>query len=67
MRAHHHVIAVAAVLVIGLGVKQYIYPPVRAEAGPYANVNVLQMQHDVNMKALPTQKLHDMTFVFDSD
>ena len=67
MSAHHHVIAVAAVLVIGLGVKQYFFPPVRAEADPHASVNVLQMQRDVNMKALPTQKLHDMTFVFDSE
>ena len=67
MRAHHHVIAVAAVLVIGLGVKQYFHPPVRAHAIPSGGVNVLQMQRDVNMKALPTQKLHDMTFVFDSE
>ena len=66
MRAYHHVIAVAAVLVIGLGVKQYFYPPVIAHAVPSGRANVLQMQSDANMKTLPTQKLHDMTFVFDS-
>jgi uncharacterized protein len=67
MRAHHHVIAVAAVLVIGLGAKQYFFPPEIAHAISSGGVNVLQMQRDVSMKALPTQKLHDMTFVFDSE
>jgi hypothetical protein len=65
MRAHHHVIAVAAVLVIGLGAKQYFFPPVIAHAISSGGVNVLQIQRDVNMQAVPTQKLHDMTFVFD--
>lgn len=67
MRAHHHLIAVAAVLVIGLGAKQYFFPPEIAHAIPGGGVNVLQMQRDVNMQAVPTQKLHDMTFIFDSE
>ena len=67
MRAHHHVIAVAAVLVIGLGAKQYFFPPEIAHAISSGGVNVLQIQRDVNMQAVPTQKPHDMTFVFDSE
>ena len=67
MRAHHHVIAVAAVLVIGLGAKQYFFPPEIAHAIAIGGVNVLQMQRDVNMQAVPTEKLQDMTFVFDRE
>jgi uncharacterized protein len=67
MRVHHHVIAVAAVLVVGLGAKQYFFPPEIAHAIPSGGVNVLQMQRDVNMQAIPTQKLHDMAFVFNSE
>ena len=68
MRAHH-VIAVLAVLVIGLGAKQYFFPPMEAEANlhavPRASMNVLQMHIDhPNRKDHPTQKMHDMTFVF---
>jgi hypothetical protein len=70
MRAHH-VIAVVAVLVIGLGAKQFLFPPRQADADinavPSASVNVLQMQSDVEMKTLPAQKMRDMTFVFDSE
>lgn len=65
----HHVIAVVAVLVVGFGAKQFFFPPVKAEAdiGPSVSMNVLQMHHDINMQNLPVQKMHDMTFVFDSD
>jgi hypothetical protein len=65
----HHVIIVAAVLVIGFGAKQLFFPPMKAEAniGPSVSMNVLQMHHDTNMQNLPVQKMHDMTFVFDSD
>ena len=67
MHAHHHVIAVAAILVVGLGAKQYFFPLEIAHAIPSGGINVLQIQRDVNMQAVPTQKLHDMTFVFDSE
>ena len=72
MRAHHHVIAVAAVLVIGLGAKQYFFPPRQADANinPVLSVsmNVLQMHSDLDVKSLPVQKMKDMSFVFfDSD
>jgi hypothetical protein len=69
----HHIIAVLAVLVIGLGAKQYFFPPMQAEADianmPSASMNVLQMQIDhPNRNNLPMLKMNDMTFVFsDSD
>ena len=68
MRAHH-VIAVVAVLVVGFGAKQFFFPPMKAEAdiNPSISMNVLQMHQATNMQNLPVQKMHDMTFVFDSD
>jgi hypothetical protein len=67
MRAHH-VIAVLAVLVIGLGAKQFVFPPKQADANiiavPNASVNVLQMHRDIDIKALPVQKMNDKTFIF---
>jgi hypothetical protein len=70
MRAHH-VIAVVAVLVIGLGAKQFLFPPKQADANisaaPSASMNVFQMHSDIDMKKLPVRKMHDMTFVFDSE
>jgi Bacterial regulatory helix-turn-helix protein, lysR family len=65
----HHVIAVIVVLVIGVGVKQFFFPATQAEAdvhaAPSASMNVLQAQTDYpNIKNLPAQKMHDMTFVF---
>ena len=67
MRAHH-VIAVVAVLVIGLGAKQFLFPPKQADADiiavPSASMNVLQMYSDIDMKTLPQQKMNDKTFVF---
>ena len=67
MRAHH-VITVVAVLVIGLGAKQFLFPPKQADAETNAvssaSVNVLQMHRDVDTKSLPVQKLNDKTFIF---
>jgi hypothetical protein len=68
MRAHH-VIAVVAVLVIGLGAKQFVFPPQQADADinavPSASVNVHQMFIDhPNRNNFPVQKMHDMSFVF---
>jgi hypothetical protein len=74
VRAHHvvAVIAVLAVLVIGLGAKQFFFPTTDAQAdiraARSASMNTLQMHTDYpNMKNLPVQKVNDMTFVFDSD
>jgi hypothetical protein len=69
MRAHH-VIAVVAVLVIGVAAKQYFFPPIKVEAAvPSASMNVLQMQiKHPNRNNLPAQKMNDMSVVFsDSD
>ena len=65
MRAHH-VIAVVAVLVIGLGAKQYMFPPKQADATvfPAANTNVLQMHSDIDMRTLPQQNMNDKAFIF---
>ena len=62
----HHVIAVVAVLLIGVVAKQFFFPPKAAEAPPYAgNTNIHQMH--IDHPNLPAQKRHDMTFVFDSE
>ena len=65
----HHVIAVVAVLVIGLGAKLYLFPPKQAEADafPTATTNVLRLQTDINMQQLPEQKINDKTFIFTED
>ena len=65
MRARH-VIAVVAVLVIGLGAKQFWFPPQQADADVFssASMNVLQMHSDIDMKQLPQQKMNDKTFIF---
>ena len=62
----HHVIAVVVVLIIGVGVKQFFFPPKAAEADTRAgNMNIRQIH--IDHPNLPTQKMHDMTFVFDSE
>jgi hypothetical protein len=62
----HHVIAVVAVLLIGLGVKQFFFPPKAAEADPEpVTLDVLQMH--IDHPTPPAQKMHDMTFVFDGE
>jgi DNA-binding transcriptional ArsR family regulator len=67
MRAHH-VIAVVAVLIIGLGAKQFVFPPNQADANinavPSASFNVLQMHRDIDIKSLPVQKMNDKAFIF---
>jgi Bacterial regulatory helix-turn-helix protein, lysR family len=64
----HHVIAVVAVLVIGVGAKQFLFPPMQADAGvnavPSASVNVLQMHGDIDIKSIPVQKMNDKSFIF---
>ena len=65
----HHVIAVFVILVIGVGAKEFLFPPKKAQAdiNPSANMDVRQMQGGINMHTLPIQKMRDLTFVFDSD
>jgi hypothetical protein len=60
----HHVIAVAAILLISFGAKMFFLsaPTAEAEMPPSASMNILQMQID-HPNNLPAQQMHDMTFV----
>jgi hypothetical protein len=64
----HHIIAVIAVLIIGIGAKQFLFPPKQADADilaiTSASMNILQMHSEIDMKTLPQQKMNDKTFVF---
>jgi hypothetical protein len=63
----HHVFAIVAVLVVGLAVKEYFYPPVAAEADiPAAEAMDVHQMH-LDHPNPPDQKMQDMTFVFDSE
>jgi hypothetical protein len=62
----HHVIAVVAVLLIGVVAKQFFFPPKAADADTRAgNMDIRQMH--IDHPNLPAQKMHDMTFVFDGE
>ena len=61
MRAHHAIVVVAIVL-IGFGLKLTFFSAPPAEADVLESIEVFQMNQ--NIENLPTQKLHDMTFVF---
>ena len=65
MRAHH-VIAIVAVILVGVGVKLTFFAAPTAEAGSLSiksvSLDISQMHQ--NTKNLPVQKIHDMTFVF---
>jgi hypothetical protein len=60
----HHVLAVAAVILVSVGAKLMLFPPIKAEADITSNpgMNVLQME--ANHHNMPVLKIHDMTFVF---
>ncbi len=64
MRAHH-VIAVVAVVLVGLGVKLIFFTPQTAEAVSLSiksvGVNVSQLHQSV--KNLPVETFHDMSLV----
>ena len=67
MRARYYV-AVAAVLMIGVGAKLYVYPPQKAEAEPIrAGLNIHQMHLDRPMSALPREKMSDKAFIYADD
>jgi len=67
----HHVIAVVAVVVIGLGAKQFLFPPKQAEANitaiSNAGIDVFQLQNSTDTKNLPVHKMTDNTFVFPNE
>ena len=57
MRAHH-LIAVVTILIVGLGVKQFLLPAKKAEANlyvPTAGTDIAKIQHDANAKDLPVR------------
>ena len=68
MRAHH-VIAVVAVILVGVGVKLifFIAPTAEAESLSIKSVGMDVSQLHQNVKNLPVQKLHDMSLVFPGD
>ena len=63
-----HAIAIVAVVLAGVGVKQTFFPAPPAEAGwlsiKSAGLDVSQLHQNVN---LPVQQFHDMSFVFSGD
>jgi hypothetical protein len=65
MRAHH-VIAIVAVILVGVGVKLTFFaaPTAEAESLFVKSVSLDISQMHQNTKNLPVQKLHDMSFVF---
>lgn len=67
MRAHL-VIAVATLIVIGVGVKlTYFSAPIAAAdvgSTKSVSIDILAMHHAI--KSLPAANFHDMTFVFSS-
>ena len=64
MRAHH-VIAVVAVILVGVGMKLIFFTAPTAEADPLfiKSVGVDVSQLHQNVRNLPVQKLHDMSLV----
>ena len=65
MRAHH-AIAIVAILLIGFGLKLTFFsaPPAEADARSVESVRMDVFQMQQNIRNLPEQKMHDMTFVF---
>ena len=65
MRAHH-VIAVVAAILVGVGVKLIFFTAPTAEADPLSikSVGMDVSQLHRNVKNLSVQKIHDMSFVF---
>ena len=63
MRAHY-AIGIVAIVLIGFGLKLIFFsaPPAEAVAVESARIDVSQMHQ--NIKNIPEQKMHDMTFVF---
>ena len=54
MRAHY-VIAVAAVILIGLGVKLFFFSVPIAEADTRAGISIHEMHSNAHMEGLPVQ------------
>jgi hypothetical protein len=65
MRIHHQAIAVAALILVGFGVKTFFFSVRTAEADHAVikgtGIDVSSLQHD---KKLPLQNVRDLSFVF---
>jgi hypothetical protein len=57
----HHAIAVAAIILVGFGVKLFFFTPTAVAEVHGVSMDISRMHEN---KTLPDQKLHDMTFVF---
>jgi hypothetical protein len=61
----HHVVAIAAVLVIGIGVKLFFFPAASAGANRGGIENLSMDASKIEVGTPPSiQKIHDMTVVF---
>jgi hypothetical protein len=62
----HHAIAFVAIILIGLGLKLTLFsaPPADADTRAVESLHIDVSQLQQNIKNLPEQKAHDMTFVF---
>jgi hypothetical protein len=65
MRAHH-AIAVVTVILVAFGLKLTFFsaPIAEADVASVKSVNIDISQMHQNIKNLPVEKSHDMTFVF---
>jgi predicted acyltransferase len=65
MRAHHAIVVAAAIL-LGFGLKLLFFsvPSAEADASGMRSVSIDISQVQQNIKSLPVETLHDMTFVF---
>lgn len=65
MRAHH-AIAILAVILVGFGLNLVFFsaPIAEADVGSVKNVSMEVSEMQRNIKNLPVEKFHDMTFVF---
>jgi len=66
MRAHH-VVAVLAVLFIGLGTKQFLFPPKQAEANLHAVADTVVMDVRALMKTIDVKALPERNILSEAD
>jgi len=65
MRAHH-AIAIVTVILVGFGLKLIFFsgPIAAADVGSAKSVSIDISEMHRNIKNLPVEQFHDMTFVF---
>ena len=62
----HHAIAIVTVILVGFGLKLTFFsdPIAAADVGSAKSVRIDISEMHQNIKNLPVEKIHDMTFVF---